>query len=62
MAPSLDVAAWFHLPMGGDWLLLDVAAERAAGGLIHGTARVWSADGKLIASGGSGLAVLPPRP
>lgn len=61
MAPSLDVAAWFHRPKAGKWLLLDVAAERAAGGLIHGTARVWSADGQLVASGSSGLAVLPPR-
>jgi len=62
LAPSLDVAAWFHQPAASEWLLLDVAAERAAGGLIHGTARVWSRDGRLVASGASGLAVLPPRP
>lgn len=61
LAPSLDVAAWFHQPAADEWLLLDVAAERAAGGLIHGTARVWSRDGRLVASGASGLAVLPPR-
>ena len=61
MAPSLDVAAWFHQPPADEWLLLDVAAERAAGGLIHGSARVWSRDRRLVASGGSGLAVLPPR-
>ena len=60
LAPSLDVAAWFHA-RGGEWLLLDVAAEQAGGGLIHGTARVWSEDGRLIASGGSGLLVLPAR-
>ena len=61
LAPSLDVAAWFHEPRGGEWLLLDVAAEQAGGGLIHGTARVWSEDGRLVASGASGLAVLAPR-
>lgn len=62
LAPSLDVAAWFHELAASDWLLLDVSAERAGGGLIHGTARVWSLDGRLVATGASGLAVLPPRP
>lgn len=61
LAPSLDVAAWFHRPADGDWLLLDVDAEQAANGLIFGTARVWTESGALVASGGSGLAVLPPR-
>lgn len=61
VAPSLDVAAWFHQPPVDDWLLLDVAAERATAGLIHGTARVWTRDGRLVTSGASGLAVLPPR-
>ncbi len=61
LAPSLDVAAWFHAARGGEWLLLDVAADQAGGGLIHGTARVWGLDGRLVAAGASGLAVLPPR-
>lgn len=61
-APSLDLTVWFHQAAGAaDWLLADVHADTARQGLIHGAARVWSDDGRLIASGGSQLLVIPPR-
>lgn len=58
--PSLDLAVWFH-DSGREsaWLLLDAEADVAREGLVHGTARVWSADGRLIASGGSQCLVVP---
>ncbi len=56
IAPSLDVSAWFHTPPGStEWLLLDARADAASAGLIHGTASVWSEDGRLIATGGSNM-------
>jgi acyl-CoA thioesterase II len=60
LAPSLDVSAWFHGESGADdWLLIDSHAPIARGGLIYGEARVWSRDGRLLASGGSNMLVLP---
>jgi acyl-CoA thioesterase len=59
-APSLDVAAWFHRPAGGEaWLLSDHTAGIAEGGLIGSTGRVWSAGGRLLASGGTQLLCTP---
>jgi len=66
MAPNLDVVAWFHrLGHGSAWLLGDAAAPIAEGGLVGGTVRVWSADRKLVATGGAQLLCLasaPPAP
>ncbi|MEJ0026229.1 MAG: thioesterase family protein [Rhizomicrobium sp.] len=60
IAPSLDVSAWFHDdPRGGEWLLVDVHSPTAGNGLIHGTARVWSQDGRLLATGSSHMLVTP---
>jgi acyl-CoA thioesterase-2 len=60
IAPTLDVTAWFHaVPRDGAWLLMEVHTGTANAGLIHGTARVWSEDGKLLATGGSQLLVTP---
>lgn len=60
VAPSLDITVWFHDRCGeGDWLLIDVAADVARDGLIHGHTRVWSEDGRLLASGGSNLLHVP---
>ena len=56
VAPSLDVTVWFHRSAGpADWLLVDAHADTAVAGLIHGQARVWTTDGRLIASGGSNM-------
>lgn len=63
IAPSLDLTVWFHAPKpAGDWLLLDARSETAGGGLIHGTAEVWSEDGRLIASGGGHMLHTVMRP
>ena len=52
VAPSLDVAIWFHGPAAADdWLLADIDAGIAGAGLIHGSGRVWTADGRAVASG-----------
>ncbi|MEM9667586.1 MAG: hypothetical protein AAF950_01565 [Pseudomonadota bacterium] len=56
IAPSLDLTVWFHEQGGSEeWLLADVAADA----LIHGRVRVWTADGRLIATGGSQCLVVP---
>ncbi len=60
IAPSLDVSAWFHeSPQDSDWLFIDVHTPTARNGLIHGTARVWSEDGRLLATGSSHMLVTP---
>ena len=59
-APSLDVCAFFHRPAAGcAWLLADHVAPVAEQGLIGATGRVWSADGRLLASGGAQLLCVP---
>lgn len=61
-APSLDLTVWFHAAAAdADWLLADVRADTAGQGLIHGGVRLFAADGRLIASGGSQLLVVPNR-
>jgi acyl-CoA thioesterase-2 len=63
MAPNLDVVAWFHrLDHGSEWLLGDAVAPIAEGGLIGGSVRMWSADRRLVASGGAQLLCLPGSP
>lgn len=63
IAPSLDLSVWFHDAPGpeSEWLLLDVRADTAKAGLIYGDARVWTQDGRLVATGGSHLLVVDPR-
>ena len=63
MAPNLDVVAWFHrLDHRSEWLLGDALAPIAEGGLIGGTVRMWSADRRLLTSGGAQLLCLPGAP
>lgn len=60
IAPSLDATVWFHAPSGdADWLLAEARAGRAHAGLIHGLARVWTRDGRLVATGGSNMLHMP---
>jgi acyl-CoA thioesterase II len=60
IAPSLDVTAQFHRAAPhSEWLLCDAAAPVAQDGLIGGQCQVWSADGQLLASGGSQLLCRP---
>lgn len=52
-APTLDLNVAFHRPtVDEDWLLCDGAAPVSTGGLFGWTAGVWSASGRLHASGG----------
>jgi len=52
-APTLDLNVAFHAPTRDqDWLLCDGAAPLSTGGLFGWTARVWSPEGQLHASGG----------
>ena len=53
IAPTLDLSVAFHQPaVGEEWLLCDGEAPLSTGGLFGWTARVWSAGGGLLASGG----------
>ncbi|MDP2950224.1 MAG: thioesterase family protein [Chloroflexota bacterium] len=63
--PNLDVTAWFHrFAPESDWLLADHHSPVAQAGLMGTTARIWSRDGRLLASGGAQLLCVPaaPRP
>lgn len=63
IAPSLDLTVWFHEPAGAsEWLLVDGVADIAREGLIHGHSRIWTDDGRLVATGGSNLLHTPRRP
>jgi acyl-CoA thioesterase len=62
IAPSLDLSVWFHAPASGaEWLLLDTHTDTAGAGLIYGGGRVWSEDGRLLATGGQNMLVTPVR-
>lgn len=51
VAPNLDVTVEFHRPPdGAEYLLLDAEAPVATDGLAGGLARVWSEDGRLLAT------------
>jgi acyl-CoA thioesterase-2 len=48
---SLDHAMWFHRPFRADeWLLYDQVSPSASGGRGFATARLFTADGRLVAS------------
>jgi acyl-CoA thioesterase-2 len=62
VAPSLDVTVQFHRAApDAEWLLCAAGAPIAEHGLIGGEARIWSPDGRLLASGGGQL-LCRPRP
>ncbi len=51
IAPNLDFSARFHRAApGSEWLLIDAHGPIAEGGLMTGESRVWSQDGRLLAS------------
>jgi acyl-CoA thioesterase-2 len=55
-APSLDLYVAFHdPPPRSEWLLADSHAPIAAEGLMAWNGRLWSAEGRLVASGGGQL-------
>lgn len=56
IAPNLDLHVRFHRGAGdGEWLLCEGRADLAEEGLIGAEMRVWSREGKLMASGSSHL-------
>lgn len=66
-AASLDHAMWFHRAARADeWLLFDGRAPSGQGGRGLGTSRLFTRDGKLVASvaqeGMIRLRALPPEP
>jgi len=62
-APNLDVSAWFHrLAPESEWLLADHESPVAEGGLMGTASRIWSRDGRLLATGGAQLLCVPAPP
>lgn len=54
LTPNLDLAVQFHaFAPGTRWMLADGTVPLAAGGLLGCTSRLWSEDGRLLASGTS---------
>jgi acyl-CoA thioesterase len=46
---SLDNSIRFGADPVGDWVLIDIDPHFIAGGYVHGAARLWSTDGRLLA-------------
>ena len=62
-APNLDVTAWFHeLAPQCEWLLADHVSPVARGGLMGTQGRIWSREGRLLATGGAQLFCVPTAP
>jgi acyl-CoA thioesterase-2 len=52
IAPSLDLSVQFHrLVPDEEWLLCESLSPLAEDGLVGGSARIWTQDGRLVASG-----------
>jgi len=61
--PSLDLTIAFHdAAVLSDWLLLDAESEVAIHGIVHATGRVWTVEGRLVATGAGNCLVVPFRP
>ena len=57
---NLDVTAWFQRPSNdAPWILCDYESPIAQGGLVSGNGRVWSEDGRLLATGGAQVLCMP---
>lgn len=60
LAPSLDLTVQFHRGApDAQWLFCDAAAPIAGAGLAACNGRIWSPDGRLLASGTSHLFCRP---
>lgn len=61
--PSLDLTIAFHdAAIPSDWLLVDVESDVAINAVVLATGRVWTTEGRLVASGGGNCLVVPFRP
>jgi acyl-CoA thioesterase II len=59
-APSVDVTVWFHGRAPEDpWLLVEGRSPVAREGLVASAVSVWSAGGRLVASGGQQMLCRP---
>jgi acyl-CoA thioesterase len=61
IAPTLSFSIELHRRSDSPWLLSDAYAPCAAGGRINVHNRLWSPDGKLLATG-NGTLICRPRP
>jgi acyl-CoA thioesterase II len=60
IAPTIELSARFHrLAPKSEWLLEITESAVATDGLLGSTARVWSQDGALVASGGQTMLFRP---
>jgi acyl-CoA thioesterase-2 len=51
IAPNIDLTVTFHAPArGADWILCDAESPMAAEGLAAGVGRLWTREGKLVAT------------
>jgi len=62
VAPSLDLTVAFHEQIAaGEWLLSEADSDVSGGGTISGRVRIWSSDGRAIATGGGQCLVMMPK-
>jgi acyl-CoA thioesterase len=53
---SLDLSVWFHQPSNGaEWLFAQSVIGHAGRGVLSGHVRMWTREGRLVASGASNL-------
>lgn len=62
MGASLDHSMWFHQPFRADeWLLIDHSSAISRGGRGLAEARIWTSDGRLVATFNQEALLRPPR-
>jgi acyl-CoA thioesterase II len=63
IAPSIDLSVQLHRAApASEWLFLRAESPIAENGLIGGTAKVWSADGQLLATAVEQMLCVPAPP
>jgi acyl-CoA thioesterase len=59
-APSLDIVVHYHDGVAAsDWLLSDADTDVSGNGTISGRVRIWSDDGRCVATGSGHCLVVP---
>ncbi len=62
LAPSLDLTVYFHSDEeAGEWLLSDADSDVAGEGLLSGRVRMWSVDGRALATGSGHCLIVVPK-
>ena len=62
LAPSLDLTVYFHTNAdAGEWLLSDADSDVSGEGLLSGRVRVWSEDGRALATGSGHCLIVVPK-